>query len=186
MDGLILLARPWWVNIAILVPLGAFFAFRKKKLALGRRTLVLAFLFAAAFGFVEAAVVIYLRFAFGPLGTASIQRISATVGATTIFTIEVMRETATIVMLLTVAALSAPRTRERAGLFLWMFAAWDAFYYVFLALIIHWPSSLLSTDILFLIPTPWYAQVWFPLLVDLLVLTVVLVQRDKAAPIRRH
>lgn len=41
-------------------------------------------------------------------------------------------------------------------------------YYVGLSLIIRWPPSLLAQDLLFLIPIPWIAQVWFPVLVSLL------------------
>ena len=37
--------------------------------------------------------------------------------------------------------------------------------------------SFRSTDVLFLIPEPWLAPVWFPLLVNVLALLVVLLAR---------
>jgi hypothetical protein len=65
-----------------------------------------------------------------------------------------------------------------------MFAFWDIFYYAGLWLIIRWPSSLLTQDVLFLIPTPWIAPVWFPILVSLLAIAAVLLanrQRSSTA-----
>ena len=54
------------------------------------------------------------------------------------------------------------------------FAFWDIFYYVGLGLIIRWPPSVLMQDVLFLIPTPWIAPVWFPVLVSVLAIAAVL------------
>jgi hypothetical protein len=64
--------------------------------------------------------------------------------------------------------------KERWALFLWMFAFWDISYYAGLWLIIRWPPSLFTQDVLFLIPTPWMAPVWFPILVSLLAIAAVL------------
>src|SRR5207253_301038 len=44
---------------------------------------------------------------------------------------------------------------------------WDVSFYAFLKLLIHWPTSLLSWDVLFLIPVPWVAPVLAPVLVSL-------------------
>ena len=44
--------------------------------------------------------------------------------------IEVVREAATIAMLVTIALLGARRARERWALFLYVFALWDLAYYV--------------------------------------------------------
>ena len=176
MASFILFATPWWVNLAILVPLVTWWIFRKKKLALTRQELGWAFLFGAAFGFVEAAVVIYLRFALGAFSSAApLQASAISGGATSLFAVEFFREVATMVMLATVACLTTKKARERWAIFLWCFAAWDAFYYLFLALIIHWPPSIFTTDLLFLIPTPWYAGVWFPLLIDALVFIAIII-----------
>jgi hypothetical protein len=88
--------------------------------------------------------------------------------------IEVSREAATVVMLGSASSLAAATVRERWALFLWMFAFWDVFYHAGLWLFIGWPPSLLTADVLFLIPTPWLAQVWFPLLVTLTSIAAVL------------
>lgn len=48
-----------------------------------------------------------------------------------------------------------------------LFGLWDIFYYVFLKLLIDWPASLLTWDLLFLIPVPWVAPVIAPVLVSL-------------------
>ncbi|MGA2215373.1 MAG: hypothetical protein ABSH31_19020, partial [Bryobacteraceae bacterium] len=47
------------------------------------------------------------------------------------------------------------------------FGVWDISFYAFLKLLIHWPDSLATWDILFLIPLPWVGPVWAPLLVAL-------------------
>src|SRR5207245_11701162 len=47
------------------------------------------------------------------------------------------------------------------------FGVWDLSFYAFLKLLIHWPASLLSWDVLFLVPVPWAAPVLAPLLASL-------------------
>jgi hypothetical protein len=88
-------------------------------------------------------------------------------------TVEVLREAATILMLASVALLAATKAPERCAVFLWTFALWDVSYYAGLWATIRWPTSLNDLDLLFLIPVPWVAQVWFPLLVSALTLLVV-------------
>lgn len=183
-----LFAQPWWVNCLILVPLAGYLAWRRRGLTLGWRRLLVAALFAAGFGFVEAAVVIYLRAAIGLLpgyaGTladvvaASSQFYQQSQSVAQIprslLVVEALREAATIVMLTTLALLTAGRRRERWAMFLWVFAIWDGTYYLWLWATIRWPDSLLAPDVLFLIPAPWIAQVWFPLLVSVLTVLVVI------------
>ena len=128
--------------------------------------IVILFLFAVAMGYFESAVVVYLRgliypdgFSF-PLRDISIR----------IIIIELFREVATIVILVTVAALSGRRFWERFGFFLFIFGIWDIFYYVWLKATINWPLTLLDWDILFLIPAPWIAPVVAPVLVAVLMI----------------
>jgi hypothetical protein len=73
-----------------------------------------------------------------------------------------------MVMLLSVALLSAAKPSSRWAAFLWAFALWDIAYYAGLWATVRWPASLIDLDVLFLIPVPWVAQVWFPLLVSAL------------------
>lgn len=61
--------------------------------------------------------------------------------------------------------------------FLWTFAFWDLFYYLSLYVLIKWPSSFKTIDVLFLIPRPWIAHVWFPIGIStctILIITVLL------------
>jgi hypothetical protein len=125
-----------------------------------KRRLVALFAYAIAMAFVEAAVVVYLRALF-PLAqwTASVPF------SPLVYRTEVIREAATIVMLLAVAYLSFKRTALKAVTFFWTFAIWDLGYYAFLKTLLGWPASLATKDVLFLIPSPWVAPVWVPLAV---------------------
>jgi hypothetical protein len=186
MEKLQLWAQPWWVNLLVLIPFVTYFAYRRKGRPLRWRQLIILTIFATAFGFVEAAVVVYLRAAIGLLpgymGTLAELRHSS-LGYTqasslsrfpqSLLTIEVYREAATMVMLVGVALLSASRASARWAAFLWVFALWDIAYYAGLWLTVRWPASLTDLDVLFLIPVPWIAQVWFPLLVSLLTVLVI-------------
>jgi hypothetical protein len=187
MASVVILASPWWVNLLILAPLVSYVVWRGKGLELSRRQLFHGALFAVAFGFVEAAVVIYLRAAAGLLpgygGTlADVARLSAELYQRppaavelppSLLHVEIAREAATILMLLSLALLAAKTRRERWAMFLWVFAWWDISYYASLWATVRWPPSLATEDILFLIPTPWISQVWFPVLVSVLTLAAV-------------
>jgi hypothetical protein len=147
--------------------------------------------FAAAFGFIEAVVVVYLRAATGLLpgyqGTLSDvirrsgefyqQSQALTQFPQSLLTLEVLREAATILILLSVAFLTASKSRSRAAIFLWTFAIWDVVYYAALWATVRWPLSLRDADVLFLIPAPWLSPVWFPLLVSFLSVLAVLLVR---------
>ena len=178
------LAQPWWVNLLILIPVLAAFQFFRRGPRLSLARLSAAALFAIGFGFLETAVVVYLRGALGMLGRAragvpDAAQLMALLTQPTpemlrLLHIEVVREAATILMLLTVALLAAPRLRERWATFLWCFAIWDLTYYAGLWFTLRWPESLLTEDVLFLIPVPWISQVWFPVLVSGATIAVVL------------
>lgn len=164
MPGFALFARPSWVNLLILVPIAPWLLSRGAKLPIGRKRLLVIALFGIAFGFVEAAVVVYLRAA---TGLYPVPQINAPASLPVyLLKIECWREAATIVMLTGIAWIGGQNLKARTAVFLWTFAFWDFFYYVWLRLIIGWPASLLSEDVLFLLPVPWIAQVWFPLLVS--------------------
>jgi hypothetical protein len=193
-------AQPWWVNLLLLVPMLSYRLWRRKGLLLSWRKLLLLALFGAAFGFVEAAVVVYLRTAAGVWSPYS-STISQLQHSSTAYqqvvsslaqfpqslrAIEAFREAATMIMLVTVALLAAAKARERWGSFLWAFAAWDLTYYAGLWAILRWPSSLKDYDVLFLLPVPWVAQVWFPLLVSALTLLIVALSRTENACTRVH
>jgi len=193
MQAFRLFASPWWVNLLVLVPVLAYWVWRRRGLELSPSQLLLAALFACAFGFVEGAVVVYLRAAVGLLpgyeGTlADVARLSSGLYRQTqsvrqlppsLLAVEVAREAAALLMLVSVALLGAQRARERCALFLWCFAIWDLSYYGSLWATVRWPASLRDTDVLFLIPVPWLSQVWFPVEVSLLALLAVLLARRR-------
>lgn len=195
MNTFVLFAQPWWVNLLIVVPFVAYDVWRKEGLRISKWILVVSGLFGIAFGFVEASVVVYLRAAVGLLpghgGTLSdVARFSADMYQQSqifgelprsLLVVEFFREAATMIMLLSVAFLAGTSLRERWAIFLWTFAVWDIFYYIGLWATVGWPPSLLASDVLFLIPAPWFSQVWFPVLVSLLtMIVVVMVRKDPA------
>ena len=66
-------------------------------------------------------------------------------------------------MLVLIAYLVGVTWIERGVFFLWTFAFWDLFYYLSLYILIKWPPTFKTIDVLFLIPVPWIAPVWFPI-----------------------
>jgi hypothetical protein len=143
-----------------------------------RRRLFWLSLFSIAMAQLEATVVVYLRKIYYPDGfdfplVIIRDRIAA---------IEIGREVATIVMLFTLAKLYSVRDRWRQyAAFLWAFGLWDIFYYVWLWIMLRWPSSLLDLDVLFLIPLPWVGPVLAPVLIALIMMAAgwsILLLRD--------
>lgn len=135
-------------------------------------------IFSIAMGLLEAAVVIYLRklyysqgFEF-PLNTISDSVISIT---------ELLRELATLIMLVGIAYLFGRNFLSRMGAFLISFAIWDIFYYVFLKLLLGWPESFFTWDVLFLLPLPWIGPVLAPIIVSLtmILLGSILISHSK-------
>ena len=57
---------------------------------------------------------------------------------------------------------------------MWAFAFWDIFYYVWLYALLRWPSGPTTIDVLFLIPRPWIAPVFVPVVASLLVIGAAL------------
>jgi hypothetical protein len=132
------------------------------------KKLILVAVFAVAMAYFEAAVVVYLRELFHPEGFAF--PLKAVPGRQII--VELLREIATMIMLITVAAMSGRKFWERFGYFLILFGIWDIFYYIWLRVAVGWPSSFLEWDILFLIPLPWIAPVIAPVAVAVLMLII--------------
>jgi hypothetical protein len=150
-----------------------------------RRVAAGLLLFGISFGYVEAAVVVYLRTIYDPirrqidparppsdlfpLMTADQIRAAAP-GIARLFGVEVVREAATIVMLAAVALVIAGGLKFWLPAFAVAFGAWDLFFYVFLKVLIDWPASVFTWDILFLIPVPWAAPVLAPSIVSLTII----------------
>jgi len=125
-----------------------------------KKQLLYLLFFSIAMGFMEAAVVIYLRRIYYPEGfDFPMQFIDANIAI-----VEILREAATLIMLVTIGILSGRSRIERFGYFLFCFAIWDISYYLFLYVFLDWPDSLLTWDVLFLIPTTWTGPVLGPLI----------------------
>ncbi len=130
------------------------------------RKSVYAIIFAVAMGYLEAAVVVYLRelyypenilniFPFKPFSLFDLK-------------VELFREAATLLMLWCVAGVHEPRSVARRFMaFLALWGIWDLTYYVFLKILIGWPQSIFDPDVLFLIPTPWVGPVVAPSMIAL-------------------
>lgn len=144
-----------------------------------KRVVAALFFFGISFGYVEAAVVAYLRALYEPMrqaiysnrspgdlfplirldqldaaGPEHMRRLST----------ELVREAATLIMLAAVALAVARSAREWIAAFAIAFGVWDISFYAFLRVLLGWPESLLTWDVLFLIPVPWAAPVLAPVL----------------------
>lgn len=118
--------------------------------------------FGVAMGYVEAAVVVYLRAAV----TGSVVPAQDPGAFGTFEAVEIARELATLVMIAAVGWLAGRTKLERLAWAAVVFGAWDIVYYLGLRLAIGWPPSLETWDILFLVPAPWVGPVWAPILVS--------------------
>ncbi len=143
-----------------------------------RNQLIALTIFSIAMGMLEAAVVIYLRKLFYSNGfDFPVSPIEDQVIAVT----EILREAATLIMLLGIGYLYGRNFITRFAGFLFSFAIWDIFYYVFLKLLLGWPESLFTWDVLFLIPVTWVGPVLAPVLVSLTMIlyAFVFIKADK-------
>ena len=120
---------------------------------------MLVVVYAIAMAWVEAAVVYDLRVMTGRVDPY--QPDPLPLGGV-VESAEVIREAATMVMLLAVGGLAGRTWRARLGYTAVAFGVWDIFYYVFLRWICGWPASLFDWDILFLLPLPWWGPVIAP------------------------
>ncbi len=123
--------------------------------------------YAAAMAWVEAAVVYYLRTMVNRIEPHQPDPLPLMGG---LGTAEMVREAATLLMLMAVGTLAGRSWRSRLGFSALAFGVWDILYYVFLKVLCGWPHSLLDWDILFLVPLPWWGPVLAPLLISLLMI----------------
>ncbi len=127
------------------------------------KTFIWITIFSIAMAFLETSAVVYLRKLYYPEGFDFPLKIMDK----DIIIVEIFREFATVIMLLGAGFIAGRNRTEKFGLFLYCFAFWDIFYYVFLKIILNWPESFLTWDILFLIPTTWVGPVIATILVSI-------------------
>lgn len=141
-------------------------------------------LYSIAMGFLESSVVVYLRAIYYPEGFAFPLKLPGS----GIAVMEVIREAATVIMLLCIGIVAVRKNIVRFALFIYAFAIWDIFYYIFLYLLVQWPQSLLTDDLLFLIPAPWVGPVIAPVInsITMIILAVMIIlfnsKLHKASP----
>jgi phosphoglycerol transferase MdoB-like AlkP superfamily enzyme len=123
-----------------------------------------------AMGMLESSVVVYLRELYYPGGFQFPVHPASTLVAVT----ELIRELATLIMLIGIGVLAGNNRQERFAWFIFSFAIWDIFYYVFLYLLIGWPVTVHDWDILFLWPVMWTGPVWAPLVLSSLMILLAL------------
>jgi hypothetical protein len=144
--------------------------------------LALITLFSISMGLLETSVVIYLRELYYPNGFAfPLVPIENKIALT-----EILREAATIIMLVTLGMIAGKNQAEKFAWFIFSFAVWDIFYYVFLKLLINWPASLFDWDILFLIPVPWVGPVLAPCIISalMILLAIIILQKSNGQKIK--
>jgi len=140
------------------------------------KTILWLTVFSVVMAYLESAVVVYLRVIMYPEGF----EFPLTPLRPDIAITEIFREAATIVMLLSAGYLGGRYFAMRVASFLYCFAVWDIFYYVFLKILINWPASLMTWDILFMIPVTWTGPVICPVIVSItmIVLTTAIVYHN--------
>lgn len=133
--------------------------------------------FAVAMGFLEGIVVVYLRELYYPEGFEFPLKLMSP----ELVKIEWIREIATLVMLAGVGIITGRNGLQRLFYALFAFGVWDIFYYAALKLLIGWPASLLTWDLLFLIPVSWLGPVLAPVLnsVTMIVMALLLIGRQE-------
>jgi len=124
--------------------------------------------FSVAFAWVESAVVVYLReiyFDGSFYFPIVVQWEDGKRVVDTLMRIELGREIATIIMLVTVGCIIGKNAIQKFCFFMIAFGIWDIFYYFWLWIMVGWPESLMTWDLLFFIPLPWVGPVITPLLI---------------------
>jgi len=132
-----------------------------------RRTWLIVVLFGVAMAWMESATVAYLRLLVDRVNPYQTRPLPL---HPELASTEVIRELATMLMLLAVGWLAGRDWRTRLSYSLIAFGVWDIFYYVFLAVIVGWPRSVLDWDVLFLIPLPWWGPVIAPAIIAALMI----------------
>jgi hypothetical protein len=127
-------------------------------------------LFSIAMGYMESAIVVYLRKIYYPDGfNFPLTPIESNIGLT-----EILREAATLIMLITFGIVAGKTKLQRFSFFIFCFGIWDIFYYVFLKILLDWPRNIFDWDILFLIPVPWVGPVIAPCILSLTMIAVAI------------
>ncbi|NVO02027.1 MAG: hypothetical protein HXX09_04940 [Bacteroidetes bacterium] len=137
------------------------------------KTIIWITIFSIAMGFLETAVVVYIRALYYPAGFA----FPMVIIDKNIMVTELFREAATIIMLVVAGIIAGRKPLEKFAFFIYSFAIWDIFYYVFLKMILNWPESFMTWDVLFFIPITWIGPVLAPIInsVTMIILALLII-----------
>lgn len=135
--------------------------------ARARTCWLIVVIFAIGMAWVEAACVYYLRLLVDRIEPYQANPLPV---HGMVDRVELVREAATLVMLLAIGAAAGQTWYKRLGFTAIAFGVWDIFYYVFLKMICDWPKSLFDWDVLFLLPLPWWGPVLAPVCIALLMI----------------
>jgi len=127
-------------------------------------------IFSIAFAWVESAVVVYLRKIYFSGGFSFPLVIKWEGGRHVVdplIRIEFGREIATIVILIAIGWMAGRNRFQKFCFFMLAFGLWDIFYYIWLYVMVGWPESLMTWDLLFYVPLPWVGPVITPVLIAL-------------------
>ena len=132
------------------------------------RNWVWVMVFAIAFAWLESSVVVYLREIYFKAGFSFPLVVKWEDGKHVIdplIRIEFIREIATVIMLVSVGCIAGRNRFQNFCFFMIAFGIWDIFYYIWLYIMVSWPESLMTWDLLFYVPLPWVGPVIAPVLI---------------------
>ncbi len=138
--------------------------------------------FGVSFGYIESALVVYLRRLYYPAGfDFPLMAVEPSIAA-----VEIIREITTLLLLWATATLTAKTRLTKIAVFGFLFGVWDLAYYLFLKLILNWPATWHTWDVLFLLPLPWAGPVWAPMVVAVGLIyggAVILIRDQRSIPL---
>ena len=127
-----------------------------------RSVLLWLTLFTITFGYCESALVYYLHDLFYPDGFSY----PFLPFHMKMLVVDMVREIAATLVIVVVVCMAARGLWRRFALFMYVFGLWEILYYTGLYILEGWPKSLLSNDLIFLVPVPWSGPVLAPMLIS--------------------
>jgi len=186
--------EPWWVNLAMAVPVGVcFWWWVRGKPAFSKRSLIFLALIGFGFAVLELGAALCIRTVVGmflgyggtwsgilALGKAiPDEAILLHALPANLFLVEFVRQFTAAAIVLALSFLSTHSWSGRAAVFFWTMSMKCLGYYLLTALTLGWPPSLATPIVLFLVPVPWLAPVWVPLAASALVILTLLFRPRK-------
>lgn len=161
---------------------------KKKKSRKAKAKFTSLVIIATAVAFLNAAAAVYLReiyniktllpswglnkqdivFRFGDLMVLKQDLALKILVDTNLLVTEQIRQIAMLALVAAAVYMIGKKWSERVFLMLFVVGLWGVLYYAFLYAIIKWPTSLLSKDVIALVPMPVIVPVYMPLLLSAL------------------